>query len=86
MKQKTLWNVGLTAAAVAVGLALSAKPWQYYREQKKLAEAATQEMREAESKRTELVRQKAKYESALGREELARKQGYRRPDEQPLGE
>ena len=86
MKHKFVWNIVVVGAAVATGVALSIRPWQVYREQKQLASDAVQEMREAEGKKTDLTRQKSKYESALGREELARKQGYRRADERPIGE
>lgn len=75
----------IIVAAMALGIGLSAKPWQVYREQRKLADDAQREMRAAESKKTELTRQRARAESSLGREELARKQGYRRPDESPIG-
>ena len=51
-----------------------------------LADDSIKEMRAAEDKKADLTRQRAKYESALGREELARKQGYRRPDETPIGD
>ena len=75
----------IIAAALALGIGLSLKPWLVYREQRKLADEAQREMRMAESKKTELTRQRAHAESSLGREELARKQGYRRPDEEPVG-
>lgn len=74
----------IVASAIGLGVGLSLKPWQVYREQRKLADDAIREMRVAESKKTELTRQRAKAESSLGREELARKQGYRRPDETPI--
>lgn len=84
MKRKLVWNVAILVAAVGTGLALSARPWQVYREQRKIADESIREMREAEGKKAELTRQRAKVETALGREELARKQGYRRPDEIPI--
>ncbi|MCC7434940.1 MAG: hypothetical protein IT363_09670 [Methanoregulaceae archaeon] len=74
----------IVVSAIGLGVGLSLKPWQVYREQRKLADDAIREMRTAESKKTELTRQRAQAESSLGREELARKQGYRRPDETPL--
>ncbi len=77
--------VVIVLVAVALGFALSLRPWQVAREQRKIADEAQREMRLAESKKTELTRQRAHAESSLGREELARKQGYRRPDETPIG-
>ena len=49
----------IIAAALALGIGLSLKPWQVYREQRKLADEAQREMRMAESKKTELTRQRA---------------------------
>lgn len=81
---KLVVNSIIVASAIGVGVGLSLKPWQVYREQRKLADEAIREMRVAESKKIELTRQRAKAESSLGREELARKQGYRRADEEPI--
>lgn len=86
MSNKLVWNVAIVAAAVATGVALSVRPWQVYGEQRKIADDSIKEMRDAESKKSELTRQRAKYETALGREELARQQGYRRPDERPVAD
>lgn len=86
MNSKLVWNLVVVGASVALGVTLSLRPWQVYREQRKIADESIKEMRSAESKKTELTRERSKYETALGREELARKQGYRRPDEQPIGE
>ena len=84
MKSKLVWNLAILFAAVGVGVALSVRPWQVYREQRKIADDSISEMREAEGKKAELTRQRAKYETALGREELARKQGYKRPNEKSI--
>ncbi len=81
MTRKGMWNWIVVAAAVAAGLALSAKPWRVYVSQKEKAQQAQQDMREAERNRASLTRMKARYESSVGREELARKQGYTRPGE-----
>lgn len=74
----------IVASAIGVGVGLSLKPWQVYREQRRLADDAVREMRQAEGKKIELTKQRAKAESSIGREELARKQGYRKPNETPL--
>lgn len=84
MRRKGLWNVLFVAVAVATGIALSAKPWQIYGQQKERAESAKAQMREAEMNREELTRLKARYENPIGREELARKQGYTKPGEQTV--
>jgi hypothetical protein len=84
MKAKAIWNSLFVVAAVAAGLLLSAKPWQVYTEQRALADQSIEEMREAEKNRNELTRQKARYESSIGREELARKQGYLAEGERPI--
>lgn len=77
-------GVLFVALALATGVALSIKPWQIYGEQRKLADGKAAEMVAAEAGRTKLMEQKARLESATGREEMARKQGYLKPGEQPL--
>ena len=84
MNKRLLWNVLFVLAAVGVGIGLSIKPWQVYREQRKLADAALLDMRDAEKNKAELTRKKARYESAIGKEELARSQGYRQLNETPI--
>lgn len=85
MKRKLILNALFFLSAVALGVMFSLKPWQVYREQRRAADASMADMREAEKNRIELVRKKAQYDSALGKEELARSQGYRQADEKPAG-
>jgi hypothetical protein len=84
MKPKLFWNLMFVCVAITVGIAASMKPWQVYSEQKKIADKSMKEMREAEKSRAELTKEKARFESSVGREELARNQNYRRPDEKPI--
>jgi hypothetical protein len=79
-----LINVAIVVLAVAGGIALSQKPWKVYKEQRKLADEARAEMQVSEARREELVREDAKYKTSIGREELARRKGYRKPGELPL--
>lgn len=81
MNRKTWWNLFFALVAVGAGIALSLKPWQVYAKQREQANAALAEMRDAEKNRADLTRLKARYESSVGREELARKQGYTKPGE-----
>lgn len=83
MKRRTIWNLALVTVAVAAGLALSAKPWEAYFKQRESTDRQVTEMRRAEASRAELSRRKAQVESPVGRERLAREQGYRKPGEQP---
>lgn len=84
MKKRRLFNLLFVLSAIALGIAFSIKPWQVYREQRHAADAALAEMRDAEKSRTELTIKKARYESAIGKEELARSQGYRQANETPV--
>lgn len=84
MKPKLFWNLVFVCSAITVGVAASMKPWQVYTEQKKIADKSVKEMREAEKSRAELTKEKARYESSVGREELARNQNYRRANEKPI--
>jgi hypothetical protein len=84
MKAKLFFNIVFLLAAVTLGVGLSLKPWQVYREQRKNADGYLRDARKAETDRVELERQKGKYESSLGREELAREGGYRKKNESEL--
>jgi hypothetical protein len=84
MSQKTVVSVAVVAAAACVGLYLSRGPWMAYREQKLKADAATQEMLKAERNKTDLLREKARVETPMGREEAARAVGYVKKNELPL--
>ncbi len=84
MARKLAWSCLFVLLAIGTGVALSIKPWEAYRVQKKKADQAQAEMRSAEQEKAELVRQKARFESPIGKEELARERGYRKPNEQPV--
>jgi hypothetical protein len=83
--RKSIWNIGFVAAAVATGLALSYRPWSVWRDQRIKADQHIEEMRQAEKSREELIRKRARIETPLGKEEIAREQGYLKPGEQPTG-
>ncbi len=82
---KGAWINGLiVVVAVSAGLALSRKPWQVYQEQRKAANEQIAEMESSEKNLEKLIRQDAKLKSSVGREELVRDAGYRKPHERPL--
>lgn len=83
---KRIWNIVFVSVAVALGIAFSIKPWRVYVEQRSLARAQELEMERAERGRTRLVEQKARLDSGPGREELARRYGYMKPGEIPIGD
>ena len=84
-RRKRFWfEVGFVLTALAVGVGFSLKPWRAYGEQRKVRDEYVDEMNRSDARIEELVRQRARAESPLGREELARKQGYRRPNELPI--
>ncbi len=83
-------NIGLEIAfivvALAVGVGFSLKPWRAYTDQKEVRDDLVTDMKAAEKRSEELIRQKARNESSLGSEELARRNGYHRPGEESIGE
>lgn len=79
---KSLWINGLIiAAAVVSGVAVSAKPWQVFKEQRLLADQQIAEAEKSEERREQLIRQEARLRSAIGKEELARSRGWIPADE-----
>lgn len=77
------WTILLIILGLLTGFALSIKPWQLLREERSGAQTAKQEMKKAEKEHAALLRQQSKLDNAVGREELIRKRGYKRPDEKP---
>jgi len=84
MKLRPGWTITAILAVICGAIAASWKPWEQYNIQRKKRDAATAEMREAEKERAELTKEKARLESPIGKEELARERGFRRPGEIPL--
>jgi cell division protein FtsB len=76
------WRVFVVVAAMGVGVYLSRKPWEVYRDQQGKVSSATAEMQAAEQERERLMKEKMKYGSALGREQKMRDAGWIKPGEQ----
>lgn len=74
----------LFLAAIAIGVVASLKPWQAYQRQRQEADAARTEMKQAERKHADLLRERTQVDSPIGREEMAREQGFTKPGERPL--
>jgi hypothetical protein len=83
MKSAAYWIVFVVVAA-SVGAYLAREPWGRYQEERALARRSTEEMKKAEAERAQLIKQKARYKSPAGREELLRENGYTKQGEQPL--
>ncbi len=81
MRPKKVFNFLFIGLAVGMGIYLSLKSWQVYKAQKNKADYWKKELEIAEKERTELLKKKALYESPIGREELARERGYKKPRE-----
>lgn len=84
MKGKLLFNLLFVGAGLAVGVALGMKPWPVFQEQRKNADNYLRDAHKAESDRVDFERQRNKYETSLGREELARQNGYKKAGESDL--
>jgi hypothetical protein len=83
MKKLAYWSV-FVVLAVSVGAYMAREPWGRYQHERAMARDAESDMKRAESERAELIRQKARYKSAAGREELLRESGYTKEGEQPI--
>jgi hypothetical protein len=81
MSRNKALSVVFVAAAAGLGLYFSRGPWLVYRDQKVKADSATKEMQKAEHEKTDLLREKAQYESPMGREQLARSHRFVKPGE-----
>jgi hypothetical protein len=84
--KKLLINVLFFGTAIGLGVYLSLKPWQHFQEQQTRKEEAVSEMKRVEKERIDLMKRHAQHDSSLGKEELARQRGYRKPEEVPFEE
>lgn len=86
MKRRKNWafEIIFIVAALIVGVGFSLKPWQAFMNEKKVRDEFVAEMNKAEKESEDLARKKARAESPLGREELARQNNFARPGEAPI--
>jgi len=84
MWKRASLSVLALVVAVSAGVALSVKPWKDYNEQRAKRDIAVAEMRAAERERAAEIERYQRLQTPFGREEEARKLGYRRPDEKPI--
>lgn len=78
------WYVLLAVLGILLGIALSIRPWEKLREQREESAATKKLIRTTEQERNDLIKRQMQYDSAAGRETLARERGYKFPKEQPL--
>ena len=74
----------IVVAACATGLYLSRKPWEVYRQQEAKSKEVSAEMREAEQERERMMREKMKYGTSVGREQVMRDKHWTKPGETPI--
>lgn len=78
------WQVFIAVSAIGLGLFLSQKPWEVYKDQQKKADGISTEMREAELERERLMKEKMRASNPLGREQKIREKGWIKPGETVL--
>ena len=71
----------LVVCAVACGAYLAREPFQVYQQQKAKAVQADTAAKQDSRAAAQLEQQQAQLDSQIGREVLARKQGFRKPNE-----
>jgi len=82
---KRIWRWTLVALlAMGVGLVLARGSWQAYLKQRAETKQSMSEMSRAEAERNALLRERARLESAAGREEFVRSHNFRKFNERPL--
>jgi len=84
MWKRASFSVLAVVVAVGAGVILSVKPWQSYNVERAKRDIAVDEMRAAEQERAKEIERFQRLQTPFGREEEARKLGYRRPDEKPV--
>ncbi len=82
--KKATYYICFVFAAVGVAIYFGRQPWNAYQQERVRQKDAFEQMKKAETEREALIRQKSKYKSAAGREELLRESGYAKDGEVPL--
>ncbi len=72
------------AIALCIAIYLNRGTIDIFAEQKQIQKDSNERMKNAEAERARLLMEKAKIESPSGKEELARKMGYKQNGEIPL--
>ncbi len=83
-KNNPLATILLTLAGVAIGVASSSTAWRKLRDQRELTDQAREQVHQAESNRSELLRKQSVVETDAGRETIARDRGFQAPNEIPI--
>jgi uncharacterized protein YpmB len=83
--KKGFTTLFIAIAAIALGISLSMKPWRVYAKQQAETEQQLHDMKRVEQQHVLDLEQKTQIDSFGGREELARKQGFRKQNEVPAG-
>ncbi len=85
MRRSSVRLLFLVLCAFATGFFLAREPWIVYTQQRERAREAEDTLRRAEAEREANLREKAKFENSIGREQLARERGYVRKGEVRMG-
>ncbi|MCH8274498.1 MAG: hypothetical protein IH851_06895 [Armatimonadetes bacterium] len=83
MRRIGIWILSALVAGVTA-VYLNLETWQLYREQMDLMRQGVERLRQAERQKAELQEEKARLNTPVGMEEAARRNGYRKPGEEPL--
>jgi hypothetical protein len=78
------WFLVCVAVAIGIAIYLNRETISLYREQIAKQRTAEAEMARHEDAKAKLLREKARLQSPVGREEEARKSGYRREGEKQV--
>lgn len=84
MWKRASFTVLAFVAAVGVGVVISVKPWKEFNEQRAKRDKAVEEMRIAERERAAEIERFQRLQTPFGREEEARRLGYRKPNEKAI--
>ena len=82
--KKATYYIGFFLVAAGAAIYFGKEPWTAYQQERVRQKGAFEQMKKAETEREALIRQKSKYKSAAGREELLRESGYVKEGEIPL--
>ncbi|MFN8139801.1 MAG: hypothetical protein U0R49_08400 [Fimbriimonadales bacterium] len=82
--KRVFWVIAAVLIALVLASYFTRNTFKLYKEQEQIAKQSEQQLRKAELERAKLITEKARLENPVGQEEMARKMGYRKPNERDL--
>lgn len=81
MKKGSRTTLAFVLAGLVTGVLFSLGPWKEFQQKRAESDQAVAESQQIAKERSDLIQQSAQLQTPLGREQEARRRGYKKPGE-----